>query len=182
MSSFAPANLPTDPHSYSDRSLARVHHLALALTVNFDQHILTGTVTWYLANPGADAELVLDTRDLTIEAVAALDSAGQATSTTFTLGPPDALLGQPLTVVLALPARRREVDDEQVPVADERDLAAVGAELGEHLEPERPVRVELKEGLHRAGIALPEAFYQPRLKNIMHRRIVSSGRIGCAKR
>ena len=51
-----------------------------------------------------------------------------------------------------------------------------------HRQPERPIRVELKECLHRAGIALPEAFYQPRLKNIMHRRIVSSGRIGCAKR
>ena len=32
--SLAPAALPTDPHSYSGRSLARVHHLALALTVS----------------------------------------------------------------------------------------------------------------------------------------------------
>ena len=100
-SAFDPtsAALPADPHSYADGSPVRVRHLALALTVDFGQHTLVGTATWYLANPGAAAELVLDTRDLTIEAVEALDSADQATAINFTLGPPDVVLGQALRIV-----------------------------------------------------------------------------------
>lgn len=95
-----PAALPADPHSYANGSPVRVHHLALTLAVDFDQHTLAGTATWHLANPGAAAELVLDTRDLAIETVEALDATGQATPTEFALGPPDVVLGQALRVVL----------------------------------------------------------------------------------
>ena len=98
---LAPAALPTDPHSSAGSNLVRVRHLALALTVDFDEHTLAGTATWHLANPGAAAELVLDTRDLTIEAVEVLEAAGQVTATDFTLGKPDAVLGQALSIVLA---------------------------------------------------------------------------------
>ena len=48
----APTTLPPDPHSYASRSPVRVRHLALRLTVDFDQHTLAGTATWQLANPG----------------------------------------------------------------------------------------------------------------------------------
>ncbi|MDB5267096.1 MAG: aminopeptidase, partial [Hymenobacter sp.] len=99
-SDLAPAALPTDPHSSAGSSPVRVRHLALALTVDFDQHTLAGTATWHLANPGAAPEFVLDTRDLTIEAVEAFDAAGQATLTDFTLGSPDAILGRALRVTL----------------------------------------------------------------------------------
>ncbi|MBU6122078.1 M1 family metallopeptidase [Hymenobacter siberiensis] len=101
-SAFDPtaATLPADPHSYAGDSPVRVRHLALALAVDFDQHTLAGTVTWHLANPGAATALVLDTRDLSIEAVETLDATGRATPTAFTLGPPDAILGQALRVAL----------------------------------------------------------------------------------
>ncbi|GAB3867214.1 M1 family metallopeptidase [Hymenobacter segetis] len=99
-SDLTPTVLPTDPHSHAGSSPVRVQHLALALTVDFDQHTLAGTATWHLANPGAAADFVLDTRDLTIEAVEALDATGLATTTDFILGSPDAILGQALRVTL----------------------------------------------------------------------------------
>ncbi|WP_460607832.1 M1 family metallopeptidase [Hymenobacter terrigena] len=99
-SASAPAALPTDPHSYAGSSPMRVRHLALDLVVDFAQHILTGTATWHLANPGAAAELVLDTRDLTIETIELLDAAAQATPANFALDTPDAILGQALRVAL----------------------------------------------------------------------------------
>ena len=99
-SDLAPAALSTDPHSFAGRSPVRVRHLALALTVDFDQHMLVGSAIWHLANVGAAAELVLDARDLTIEGVDALDATGQATVTDYALGMPDAVLGQALSIVL----------------------------------------------------------------------------------
>lgn len=91
---------PLDPHSYASRSPVRVHHLALSLSVDFDQHTLAGTATWQLANPTAGTELVLDTRDLTIEAVEVLDANGQSTLTPFILDAADAVLGQALNITL----------------------------------------------------------------------------------
>ncbi|MCI1187307.1 M1 family metallopeptidase [Hymenobacter sp. DH14] len=97
-----PTTQPLDPHSYASRSAARVRHLTLNLTVDFDQKMLAGTATWQLANPGSSSELVLDTRDLTIETVEALGAAGQPTPAAFTLDAADAVLGQALRI--ALPA------------------------------------------------------------------------------
>ena len=98
----APTSQPLDPHSYAGGSAVRVSQLALNLTVDFDQQILAGTATWQLANPDADAELVLDTRDLTIETVDTLDAAGRPTPARFRLEAADAVLGQALGI--ALPA------------------------------------------------------------------------------
>lgn len=94
--------LPTDPHSYSSRSPVRVRHLALELTVDFDSHTLAGSATWQLAEPGAAAEIVFDTRDLTIESVEVLDANGASAPATFTLdATADPVLGQALRVALA---------------------------------------------------------------------------------
>ena len=97
-----PATLPPDPHSYASRSPVRVRHLALQLTVDFEQRTLAGSATWQLANPEAGDELALDTRDLTIETVATLDAAGQPTPAGYQLAAADAVLGQALRI--ALPA------------------------------------------------------------------------------
>ena len=65
-----PPPLPTDPHSYAQGP--DLPHLRLTLAVDFAQQTLTGSATWLLAAPLAAATtLVLDTRDLTIEAVEA---------------------------------------------------------------------------------------------------------------
>jgi leukotriene-A4 hydrolase len=93
--------LPTDPHSFASRSPARVQHLALALTVDFAAHILSGSATWQLAEPSAATEVVFDTRGLIIESVEALDASGAASPAGFTLdGTADPVLGQALSVAL----------------------------------------------------------------------------------
>jgi leukotriene-A4 hydrolase len=100
-SNFSVASLPTDPHSYAGRSPMRVHHVALNLTVDFEHHTLTGSATWQLAEPGTAAAVVFDTRDLTIEAVAALDVAGTPTPAAFALDAlSDPVLGRALRVEL----------------------------------------------------------------------------------
>ena len=95
-----PTPQPLDPHSYASSSPARVRHLALNLTVDFEQQTLTGTATWYLDSPGVGTELVVDTRDLSIETVEALDAAGQLTAAAFNLATADAVLGQALRITL----------------------------------------------------------------------------------
>ncbi len=97
----APVGLPTDPHSYAGTGPVRVRHLALALTVDFDRRTLAGSATWYLANPDAAHEVVFDTHDLAIEAIDGLDEAGRAAPAAFSVGEPDAVLGQALRVALA---------------------------------------------------------------------------------
>jgi leukotriene-A4 hydrolase len=94
------AKLPPDPHSYASRSPVRVRHLALQLTVDFEQQTLAGTATWQLANPEAADELALDTRDLTIETVHTLDAAGRPTPAGYQLAAADAVLGQALRITL----------------------------------------------------------------------------------
>jgi aminopeptidase N len=91
---------PLDPHSFAGASPVRVRHLVLDLSVDFDSRTLAGTATWHLANPGAGAEAVFDTRDLSIEAVEALTETGQAAPAGFSVGAPDAILGQALRVAL----------------------------------------------------------------------------------
>ena len=93
--------LAADPHSYAGLSSARVTHLALDLAVDFEHKTLAGSATWQLSNPEAAREVVLDTRDLGIEAVELLDAAGRARPVTFSLSDPDAVLGQALRVPLA---------------------------------------------------------------------------------
>jgi leukotriene-A4 hydrolase len=92
-----------DVHSYAAPERARVTHVALDLAANFDAHILAGTATLTIqAVPSAD-EVVLDTKDLTIDAVRAEDGS----PLTYRLGDADPILGRPLRV--ALPGNRRTV-------------------------------------------------------------------------
>ena len=92
--------LAPDPHSYARPAEVSVQALALELAVDFETKTLAGHATWQLARPDATAtELLLDTRDLHIEAVLLGDSlAGEPTE--FTLGEADAVLGQPLRIRL----------------------------------------------------------------------------------
>ncbi len=97
-----PSSFPTpapDPHSLAGTGPARVRHLTLALNVDFATRTLAGTATWHLTHPGAADALVLDTRDLTIEAVA-LGPDAEGPALAFALGPADPVLGQALRVAL----------------------------------------------------------------------------------
>jgi leukotriene-A4 hydrolase len=82
-----------DVHSWSRPDRIRVSHLDLDLEVRFDRKRIEGAVTLRLDRT-SEAELVLDTRDLEIHSVENAEG--------FMLGPPDPILGAPLTIALAL--------------------------------------------------------------------------------
>ena len=86
-----------DPHSFARPAEARVHHVGLDLTVDFTARTLSGTATLAVERAASGDTLVLDTRDLEIEAVEAatvtlttpprLATAALAWATTTCAGP-----------------------------------------------------------------------------------------------
>ncbi|MFC5742498.1 M1 family metallopeptidase [Dyella tabacisoli] len=88
-----------DPHSYAQPDQVRVTHLDLDLKLDFAHKVLDGEATLTLdwKNPKAPS-LVLDTRDLKIAKVEALDASGKATALKYALAPRDKELGSKLTI------------------------------------------------------------------------------------
>jgi leukotriene-A4 hydrolase len=88
-----------DPHSYAQPAVVRVTHLDLDLNVDFAQQQLTGQATLTLdwKDPKAKA-LVLDTRDLNISRIEAIDAQGKAAPLVYALAPRDKELGAKLTI------------------------------------------------------------------------------------
>jgi leukotriene A-4 hydrolase/aminopeptidase len=86
--------ITNDIHSFSKPENAVVKHLDLNLSVDFDKKILSGTATLDIQVSGPDSEIVLDTRDLTIEKVLLDDGSSAA----FTMGEEVKHLGKALTV------------------------------------------------------------------------------------
>jgi len=95
----APAAAPIqerDIHSFAQPEIARVTHVALDLQADFTAKVLSGRATLSVERAPGATEIVLDTRDLTIEGVTAPDGAALP----FMLGDADPVLGRPLTVQL----------------------------------------------------------------------------------
>jgi leukotriene-A4 hydrolase len=85
-----------DVHSFARPTEARVTHVALDLAADFKTHRLSGTAALTIhANPSA-REIVLDTRDLTIEAV----TDGEGRPLAHELAKADPILGRALNVTL----------------------------------------------------------------------------------
>ena len=83
-----------DYHSFANPESIKVTHLSLDLTVNFAKKILIGTAQLDFQKIDADAtQLILDTRDLTINNVTAM---GKAVN--FDLASADSFLGAALTI------------------------------------------------------------------------------------
>ena len=96
--------IPQDIHSYAQPKIARVTHVDLDLTADFDGKTLSGTATLDItAEPGA-TEIVLDARNLDIRSIT--DAEGRPLR--FAEGHDDPILGHALTVQLPAfaPARR----------------------------------------------------------------------------
>jgi leukotriene-A4 hydrolase len=97
----AGAHAESDPHSYAEPAKVSVTALALDLAVDFDKQEILGTaelsVDWH--DPAART-LVLDTRDLAIEAIDAIDAAGHAQAATYTLDKRDPIFGSALRIAL----------------------------------------------------------------------------------
>src|SRR5690606_17424817 len=88
-----------DPLSYAEPEKARIEHLALELELSFEKKELAGSATYRLdwRDPNA-TELVLDSRDLAIERVAAEQADGSWSDLEYVLADPVAPLGSKLTI------------------------------------------------------------------------------------
>ncbi len=86
--------LIADPHSFARTNGATVKHLELDLEVNFAKHILNGWAEWHI-NPNESDTLVLDTRDLKINAVYLNNDSNPSA---FTIGKNDPVLGEALII------------------------------------------------------------------------------------
>lgn len=106
------ARLPYDTSSYARPDEARVRHVSLDLTADFDRKVFHGACTLdIVARPGA-REIVLDSKGLVIRAIRA---GGREAA--YTTGPQDPVKGAPLTIALNN-ARRIEIEYESGPGAD----------------------------------------------------------------
>ncbi len=84
-----------DPHSHSRPDQIAVRHLALDLTVDFDERRLSGTAALELDRRSPDATtVVLDTWELAVDAVTTEDGADLS----FELGEHHPVLGRALTI------------------------------------------------------------------------------------
>ena len=110
-----------DIHSFARPWEARVTHVALDLTADFASKTLAGKATLNVERTPAAHEVVLDTRDLTIESATAQDGR----TLKFNLGTEDPILGRPLTV--ELPAGRQDDHDRLPHLARRRRAAVAGA-------------------------------------------------------
>jgi leukotriene-A4 hydrolase len=97
-----------DPYSYAQPDEVRVTHLDLQLKLDFPHRQLDGQATLTLDWKDAKAtSLVLDTRDLTIASVEAVDANGKTAALQYALAQPDKHLGSKLTI--ATPQHPHEV-------------------------------------------------------------------------
>jgi aminopeptidase N len=105
----APAAVPAvvDPLSFSRPAEARVRHLALDLTADFDARRLVGSAVLTFDNPRGAKTLVLDTRDLDIRGVRSGDG---ASALAFRLGDEKERLGRALEIDIPAKATSVHVD------------------------------------------------------------------------
>jgi len=89
------AEVITDPHSYANFEDVVVEHLHLDLQLDFEAKVMRGKAELLINNKGGAQELVLDTRQLTIDKVT-LDDDGAEVE--FVMGPAHPLEGSSLTI------------------------------------------------------------------------------------
>jgi len=122
---------PADPHSFAEGP--QLHHLQLALAVDFASQLLTGSATWLLTEaPTTATELVLDTRDLRIEHVQTAGATGALAPTTHTLAVLDAVRGQALRIALPAGTTAVHIAYRTAPGASALQWLAPGQTAGQH--------------------------------------------------
>ena len=103
-----------DVHSYARPDEAWITHVDIGLSADFEERVLSGSVTLSYETAPDARELVLDTRELSVRAV----ETPSGDPLQWTLGPVDEILGQPLTVVLPDRGDRIVIRYHTVPEAD----------------------------------------------------------------
>ena len=93
------ATAERDEHSYAQPDQVKTTDLALELALDFANKQIGGSATYTLdwLDPAA-TQLVLDTRELTIEKVVGERADGKWTDLTYALAPSDKILGSKLTI------------------------------------------------------------------------------------
>ena len=117
-----------DLHSFARPEQARVRHVALDLTADFERRSLHGTATLRVQRVAGATEVVLDTRDLIIHAVTAATGPLR-----YRLGDEVEFLGRPLHV--ELPA---EMSTDQIEIVVEYETSPSAAAV-QWLEPSQTV-------------------------------------------
>ena len=102
-----------DDASYARPLEARVHHVALDLTVDFDAKRVGGTATLDIDRKADSKEIVLDDKGLEIESIT--DSEDQPLQ--YKVGAADPKLGAPLTVALGPDTKRLVIKYRSAPDA-----------------------------------------------------------------
>ncbi|MFL9584217.1 M1 family metallopeptidase [Stenotrophomonas sp. AB1(2024)] len=93
------ANRSHDESSYAEPDKVVIKDLALDLKLDFDSRQIGGTATYTLEwKDKAATQLVLDTRELTIEKVEAVAADGSTAPLQFALAPADKVFGSKLTI------------------------------------------------------------------------------------
>ncbi len=93
--------LAQDHYSFANVDQFVTEHLHLVLRVDFHREVLRGVAVLHMQQLDPDArEIVLDTRDLTIEMVAVTTGSAEPVTVDFELGETDAYLGTPLKIQL----------------------------------------------------------------------------------
>ncbi|MCJ8166308.1 M1 family metallopeptidase [Pontibacter sp. E15-1] len=95
--------LSEDVHSFARPSEAVATHLDLNIDVDFGNKVLSGQAAYQIENKTGTEEIVFDTRGLQIEQAFVGDD---MEPTSFRLGTPDEVLGQPLFVKIKPDTRR----------------------------------------------------------------------------
>ncbi len=103
-----------DVHSYAKPLEARVYHVALDLTVDFDTKRIGGTATLDIDRKPGVQEIILDDKDLEIETV----TDGKGEPLEFKVGVNDENLGAPLAVALRPDTDRLIIRYKSAPEAE----------------------------------------------------------------
>jgi aminopeptidase N len=120
MESAAPATADReDFHSYANSDEARVKHVALDLTVDFQRKVLDGSAVLQFEPVGSakPTQLVLDSRGLKIRSASTSVDGADFSPAEFELGMEDAILGSALAVQVPPSAKAVRIDYETSPGA-----------------------------------------------------------------
>ncbi|MEO7431007.1 MAG: M1 family metallopeptidase [Dokdonella sp.] len=142
---FDAAAATSDPHSYANTDQVSVKSVALDVDVDFGKREIAGTATLALDWHDKTAHaLVLDTRDLTIGAVEALDAGGVAHAVKWTLAKRDAILGSALRIDFPSPAEHVRIRYHSAPTASGLQWMTPAQTAGKH----HPVMFSQSESIH----------------------------------
>lgn len=116
-----PVDYVRDVHSHARPEVARVVDVALDLAADFEANRLSGTATLSITGVAGAEEIVLDIRNLDLQAV----RTPEGRALTYSLGAEDPTLGQPLTVRFDRPLAAGETRRIVIAYATRPDAAAL---------------------------------------------------------